>query len=630
MKSTQWLVGVFVIHTFACVVSTEEEPVLNESVSKIRNVHPVSASDLPGMVTVFSNVVAGKTFACSGMVISETAILTAAHCVCTESYVGGNVCTNTSTVQFRPTPGGQPVPAVTGTAIYHPDYNPSWTGRHIENDIAVIRIPYGSRPPHAQPFKVVSTYEPIGTQLMVAGFGDMGTDCGTDSFGVLNWDTANIDSYEDDGGVMQMQTAEWCHGDSGGAVLLADGSTSPNKLTAVISSGNPDWWIGDKATSTWYHYSWIRQNAPDMDNTLVPRFGEEEQLYSGLDFGLPSTWEPISGDFNGDGRTDYARVGASGAWVFLAQLGGGFTQGFQVYDGLWFDQPSPWQTVTGDFNGDGRTDYARLGAGGAWVFSGQPSGGFTQGFQVYQGGLNFGLPSSWEPITGDFNGDGIGDYARVGATGAWFFMGGRYGGWTQGFQSYNGLNFGQPSSWTTITGDWNGDRRTDYARVGATGAWIFTMQSNGSFAQGFQVYSGLNFGLPSSWEPITGDFNGDGRVDYGRVGGTGAWLFLSTGNGFTQHFQTYEGLDFGLPSSWKTITGDFNGDGKGDYARLGDTGAWVFSGTTIPFEVVFQVYARPRFGLPSQWQTVTGKFNGGTKSGYARLGSTRAWVFRGL
>src|SRR5262249_54239791 len=152
----------------------------------------------------------------------------------------------------------------------------------------------------------------------------------------------------------------------------------------------------NKANSTSFGFPFISANVPDLNDPIVPQFGEDEQqVYAGLDFGIPSTWEAISGDFNGDGRTDYARVGATGAWVFLAQLGGGFTTGFQAYSGLDFGQPSAWQTITGDFNGDGVADYARLGDTGVWIFSGQRNGVFSSGFQAYSG-LNFGLPSSWE------------------------------------------------------------------------------------------------------------------------------------------------------------------------------------------------------------------------------------------
>jgi hypothetical protein len=143
------------------------------------------------------------------------------------------------------------------------------------------------------------------------------------------------------------------------------------------------------------------------------------------------------------------------------------------------------------------------------------------------------------------------------------------------------LNFGLPSSWQPITGDFNGDGRTDYARLGDTGAWLFFGNASGTFTRGFQSYvdqsPALNFGLPSSWQAITGDFDHDGRTDYARIGSTGAWLFFGAANRtFTRGFQNYEGLAFGLPSAWQVVTGDFAGNGKTSYARLGDTKAFVY------------------------------------------------------
>jgi hypothetical protein len=373
-------------------------------------------------------------------------------------------------------------------------------------------------------------------------------------------------------------------------------------------------------------YSALLRYRGVVPDWTTPTFVLQEQPYSGLDFGLPSTWQPITGDFDGDGRTDYARVGATGAWVNIAQFGG-FTGGFQAYSGLDFGQPSQWQTITGDFNGDRKTDYARLGGTGAWIFTAQAGGSFSQGFQVYSG-LDFGVPSTWEPITGDFDGDGRTDYARVGATGAWVFLS-KSTGWFTGFQVYSGLNFGQPSQWQTITGDFNRDGRTDYARLGATGAWVFLAQSGGSFAQTFQVYSGLNFGLPSTWDTITGDFDGDARMDYARVGATGAYFFFLKSTGWVQSFHSYAELNFGQPSAWRTIAGDFNGDLRTDYARLGGTGAWIYARQSNgTFARTFQTYSGVDFGLPSDWQTITGAFDGGRKVGYARLGATNAFVYR--
>jgi hypothetical protein len=143
-------------------------------------------------------------------------------------------------------------------------------------------------------------------------------------------------------------------------------------------------------------------------------------------------------------------------------------------------------------------------------------------------------------------------------------------------------------------------------------------------------YHGTNFGFSSAWQSFSGDFNGDGYVDYLRVGPTGAWLFRgSDACDFPGAFQSFDGPPFDDSSKWQVITGDFNGDGRTDYARLGDTKAYLFSGRSNNlFEVTQQDYD-VSFGEHSLWQVVTGKFSGGRKTDYARLGDIKAVVFSG-
>jgi hypothetical protein len=365
-------------------------------------------------------------------------------------------------------------------------------------------------------------------------------------------------------------------------------------------------------------------------------FWGQEQRYNEapeLHFGLPSTWKTATGDFNGEGRGDYARLGGTGSWIFFGNADGTFTRRFQAYAGLDFSEDSPWDTITGDFNGDGLGDYARLGGTGAWVFFGKSEGSFDTGFQDYAG-LSFGLPSTWQVVTGDWNGDHRTDYVRLGGTGAWIYFGNANGTFTRGFQSYPGLDFSEDSPWDSISGDFNGDGLGDYARLGSTGAFVYFGNTNGMFTSTFQSYvnesPALSFGLPSTWQEVTGDWNGDHRTDYARLGGTGAWIFFGNANGtFTRGFQSYPTLDFGEDSPWQSIAGDWNGDGRGDYARLGSDGAFVYTGNTNgTFTVTFQSYGPGRlFGLPSPWQAVTGDFDGDGHGDYARLGDTGAFVF---
>lgn len=65
------------------------------------------------------------------------------------------------------------------------------------------------------------------------------------------------------------------------------------------------------------------------------------------------------------------------------------------------------------------------------------------------------------------------------------------------------------------------------ARLDATGARLFTNNGDGTFAHPVQSYpSGWDFSPNSSWPPITADFDGDYRTDYARLGDTQAYLFI--------------------------------------------------------------------------------------------------------
>ena len=211
-------------------------------------------------------------------------------------------------------------------------------------------------------------------------------------------------------------------------------------------------------------------------------------------------------------------------------------------------------------------------------------GAFTTPVYSYPTGWDFGAdPSYWQRITGDFNGDGKTDFARVGPTYAHVFISNGDGTFSNPVYSFpSGWDFGaNPVYWQMITGDFNGDGRTDFARVGPTYAHVFLSNGDGSFSTPiFGFPDGWNFGAdPNYWQMITGDWNGDGKTDFARVGPTYAHIFLSNGDGSfsTPIFGFPGGWNFGAdPNFWQMITGDFDGDGKTEFARLGPTYAHVF------------------------------------------------------
>jgi hypothetical protein len=101
--------------------------------------------------------------------------------------------------------------------------------------------------------------------------------------------------------------------------------------------------------------------------------------------GAPLQLQRLSGDFNGDGKTDIAAFydyggGRTRLFAFYGNGTGGVSQATAIWDsgaGNW-EWPNMRPTV-GDFNGDGKTDIAALyGYGGSrtkiWVFYGTATG----------------------------------------------------------------------------------------------------------------------------------------------------------------------------------------------------------------------------------------------------------------
>jgi hypothetical protein len=124
------------------------------------------------------------------------------------------------------------------------------------------------------------------------------------------------------------------------------------------------------------------------------------------------------------------------------------------------------------------------------------------------------VPTSWTIAgTGDFNGDGYADilwYNPNGDTGVWQMTGTA----TQ-VQMSSWSDFGiVPTGWTIAgTGDFNGDGYADILwrnANGDTAIWLMTW--NGSAVL---MSSTNDLGMfPTSWTvSVTGDFNGDGRSD---------------------------------------------------------------------------------------------------------------------
>jgi hypothetical protein len=309
----------------------------------------------------------------------------------------------------------------------------------------------------------------------------------------------------------------------------------------------------------------------------------------------------LSGDFNRDGRTDYALVGGAG-WtsipVAMSRGNGDFTI-TNAYVGS-FGGWAATQNVTplvGDFDRDGDADIALTGGAG-WAslpiaFSnGNGTFDITNHYIPSFGG--WAATTGARPVAGDFNRDGMTDIALVGGQYwntmpvAFSYGNGTFnvtnsGVWYTGPGGYiwNFAYYASMSNVKTVTGDFNRDGMTDVALVGGDG-WSSVRMAlsygNGTFqlidapAPGFASWATL----PGA-KVLTGDFNKDGLTDLALTG-MANWATLPIA--FTANLGTFQITNTPVASfgSWastagvRAVTGDYNGDGYTDIALTGGAG----------------------------------------------------------
>lgn len=182
------------------------------------------------------------------------------------------------------------------------------------------------------------------------------------------------------------------------------------------------------------------------------------------------------------------------------------------------------------------------------------------------------------PVSGDFDGDGYDDYGVyrvVNGTGYWYV---RSGGSGQPIPSAWGIVHGGWSQDIPVAGDFDGDGKADFGiyrmESDSTGRWY--VRSSKPNSPNTPVW-GWAHGSPGDI-PVVGDFNGDNVDDYGiyRLNpndSTGYWYVRNGGGGSPTPVW---GWTHGSPGD-KPIVGDFNGDNVDDYGIyrvVNATGNW--------------------------------------------------------
>jgi hypothetical protein len=281
------------------------------------------------------------------------------------------------------------------------------------------------------------------------------------------------------------------------------------------------------------------------------------------------------GDFNGDGKQDFAATNynSNTVSILMGDGTGAFSGMTDVSVGT-----GPRFVAIGDFNGDGYQDLAVSNqfTNNVSILQGDGSGGFSGMTNVSVGNY----PRS--VAIGDFNGDGNQDFATANYNSQNVSI--RLGDGQGGFSGTTNVSVGI-NPYSVAIGDFNSDGAADFATAN-TGSGTVSIQL-GDGTGGFTGTTDVSVGsFPQS--VAIGDFNGDGNQDLAVANYVSHTVSIRMGNGMGAFSGTTEVSAGTGPLS--VAISDFNGDGNQDLAaanfnsdnvsiRLGD-GTGGFTGTT--------------------------------------------------
>jgi len=305
--------------------------------------------------------------------------------------------------------------------------------------------------------------------------------------------------------------------------------------------------------------------AASVTKTFMLTIGNPD-CSQGLFFGSSTSvgTSPISvavGDFNNDGKQDFASAnnGATNVSVRLGDGAGAFTGSTNLSTGT-----SPTDVAVADFNLDGRQDLAVVNSGSSnvTIFLGNGSGGFSN-----NGNISVG-PGPYRISVGDFNGDGRPDFmttnqGNTSAATVSVRLGNGSGGFTNAPDITN-FSFQQIPNASAVV-DYNSDGKQDLAITteSPNEVTLFTGDGLGGFTRITEVSQRMFVGNG----PVAiamGDFNNNGAMDFVTANFFAGSISVRFGNG-TGGFVGNSIYDFPVGQSPEHVAvADVNGDGNQD------------------------------------------------------------------
>jgi hypothetical protein len=285
-----------------------------------------------------------------------------------------------------------------------------------------------------------------------------------------------------------------------------------------------------------------------------------------------------------------------------------FTNTYGAYTTKLFTVQNAYYPLVGDFDGNGVDDIFWYAPGSAddfiWWFD--SSGSYVGGQVIVNG--------TYEPLVGDFDENGTSDVLwykpGTGADFMWWFKTNDHSS-----QPYTGNDITINGVYDPMVGDFDGDGASDvfWYKPGTGADFIFWFKTSDHSTQ---PYVAGEITVNGTYVPLAGDFDNDTISDV-------IWYKPGTGADYIWYFggragltPQYVGADLTINGAdYEPVVGDFDGDGISDVfwndpTPNGDDFIWYFNGwrgSAQPYTGIFLNL----YGYGENMQPVPGRFDYG-------------------
>ncbi|MGW3496121.1 trypsin-like serine protease [Streptomyces sp. NPDC001020] len=467
------------------------------------------------------------SFFCGGAVVAPTKILTAAHCVKGYNwYAGGAIVTGSAQLPTTDAAGNTNLHGGTVSGVWRQWNHPSYSAATIDNDIAVLTLPY---PVRATPIRMTTSNDTAsyaaGTKAKVYGWGrtsstsqDISQTLKTATL-PMQPDSACTGYYGRDfikghmacagnrGTGSDTGTTASCNGDSGGPLVVN------NRIVGIVSWGVKDC-VAKGAYDVYTKVStYVGAAYPRVDDTnlsgdhkadLWMRQASNKEGFSkdskGTSFSARQSW----GNWGGVNlvlQTDLDRDGYQDLVYRVSSTGNVLWKHFVPSSKSWATKTlfTNWKSRTriitpGDVTGDALPDLLSVDSAGVlWIYPGKGNGSFATRVKVGSGWNTYNMVRGH----GDFTGDGKADLIARSKKGGYLYL---YRGTGKAGSSAFAARI-KVRTWTTpnafdAPGDVTGDGKADFlARSPAGNLYLYPgtgKASSAIFATPVKIGSGYN------------------------------------------------------------------------------------------------------------------------------------------